>query len=81
MKTIDILKLPLEKKMNGIFIKGDINDGEYKIWWADKPLSKLYIHCFYKDGALHGHWKRYSHEGKLINHVLYNHGYIINKYL
>jgi len=60
MKTIDILKLTLEKKMNGIFIKGDINDGEWKEWW---PNGQLYLHCFIKNHRSEGKVERWHRNG------------------
>jgi len=47
MTLREYLSLTPEEKFNGVFIRGDENDGEFKRWWDN---GQFYEHCFYKDG-------------------------------
>jgi len=79
MKTIDILKLTRQQKNRGIYIIGDKNNGEYKEWYLFS--SSLFKHSFYKNGQLHGEYKKYHPNGDLRRYLLYDNGDIIKDYL
>jgi len=77
MKTLDVLKLTLEEKRKGKFIKGNKYNGEYKEWWYHNILSK---HYFINNGRFDKDYKSWNIDGILITHRLYKQGKLIDIY-
>ena len=68
MKIKEYLQKTQDEKFTGFFIHGDENNGEYRDWYLS---NQLWVHYFYKNKRLHGDYKYYNYDGKLIAHKIY----------
>ena len=69
MTLIEFLRLPLEVKVDGVWLSGV--EGEY-IEYRDNGNIRRY--CFYKNEKLHGEYKSWHPDGQLWECCCYKNG-------
>ena len=65
MNLIEFLRLPLEVKVDGVWLSGIEGEGDYIECWFN---GQIYKHCFCKNNELHGEYKEWHDNGTLEKH-------------
>jgi len=71
MTTSEFLKLTPQQKAEGVFIRGDEQNGLWCRWYS---IGQIEVQCHYKNGKRDGEYKRYYPNGQIEKHYIYKDG-------
>ena len=71
MTLTEFLVLPLEDKVDGKWLSGVEGEGEHIECYNNGQKFK---HCNYKNGELHGEYRRWEKNGQIREHCFYKNG-------